>query len=174
MWSKYDYILPSVSDPENNQFSLSILDKSLDWIQVLTMNNERHLIFDSRLLGQLTYSAVINVEIKIEDTTGAFMIYGLNVTILQYIEPYFKTIDNIIIFDTNNKPTYFFIDSHFNLALLNLKIKSVEWNTNDELHWITAIVNESNGYLNFKLDNVSGGLYWARLVANFEWKDSVR
>ena len=174
MWSSLNSSLPDISDPDNDLFSVSILGNNSNWIQVLSNNSKYFLIFDSSLLGQLAQNTTYNVEIKLEDSTKAFMVYSFNVTVIQYASPYFSSITDLVISDLTNEYYDFKINSVFILYNLGLMIKTIEWNSDNIIPWVTEEIKNNSNSFRIRFSHEDSGIYWAKFFASFVCKDFIR
>ena len=174
MWTSLNFSLPDISDPDNDLFSVFILGNDSNWIQVTSSNSKYFLIFDSSLLGQLTQNTTYNVEIKLEDSTKAFMIYSFNVTVIQYASPYFSSINDLVVSDLTNEYYDFEINSMFSLPYLGLVIKTVEWISDNIMPWVIEEIKDNSNSFLIRFSHEDSGIYWAKFFASFVCKDFIR
>ena len=175
MWSKYDYILPDIFDPENNFFTIAVMGNNSYWVHLSTIIASKYeLTFDASLLGQLEEDTQYTIEIKLEDTTNAFTIYYINVNVLRYSTPYFEFIPDLDVKNIVYKSIAIPIGIMFNAINNELKIQAEEWNTHSLLSWINSTLDSNKTIINANVGSLENGDYWIILTAQFIWKDVVK
>ena len=174
MWSKYIYKLPDVYDPENNNFFINVIGNNSYWVTIATPNSSKYNIsIDTSLLGLLDEDTKYTIEIKLEDTTGAYVIYYWNITV-HYSIPYFELIPNVEIMNLNNEHIYYRINTYFNLFQDDYKIHAEECYTENIIPWITNNPTSNNTSMITNISKINIGYYWAKLVVKFTWKNIMR
>ena len=175
MWSKYIYKLPNVSDPENDQFSINVIGNNSYWVTFATPNSSKYDIsIDTSLLGLLEEDTKYTIEIKLEDTTGAFIIYYWNITVLHYSIPQFDLIPNVDIMNLKNENIYYRINTYFNIFQSDYKIHAEECNTENIIPWITNNPTSNNTSMIANALKSNVGDYWVKFVVQFTWKDIIK
>ena len=175
MWSKYIYNLPNVSDPQNNTFFISVIGNNSYWVTFATPNSSKYDIsIDTSLLGLLEEDTIYTIEIKLEDTTGAFIIYYWNITVLHDSIPHFDLIQNVDIANFKNENIYYKINTNFNIFQNDYKILTEECYTGNIIPWITNDPTSNNTSMITNLTKENVGDYWVKLVVQFTWKNIIR
>ena len=136
IWSVYYYDLPDAFDPENNTFTISTIGENSFWTETAENSTHYLLKLDASQLGPLTLDTHYVIKIKIIDSTGAFTIYDLNVTVLKFIDPYFNNINNIALSNFKAREIDLSIISEFEISISDFKIEAYEWSTKNNLQWI--------------------------------------
>ena len=174
MWSKYIYKLPNVSDPENDPFSINVIGNNSYWVTFAAPNSSKYDIsIDTSLLGLLEEDTKYTIEIKLEDTTGSYIIYYWNITVLHYSIPYFNLIPNVDITNFKNENIYYRINTYFNIFESDYKIHAEEWDTKIIIPWITNNPTSNNTSMITNVSKTNIGDYWVKLVVQFTWKDNI-
>ena len=175
MWSKYIYRLPNVYDPENDPFSINVIGDNLYWVTFATPNSSKYDIsIDTSLLGLLEEDTIYTIEIKLEDATGAFIIYYWNITVLHYSIPYFDLIPNVDIRNFKNENIYYRISTYFDIFQNDYKIYAEECYTKNIIPWITNNPTSNNTSMIINVSKTNIGDYWVKLVVQFTWKDIIK
>ena len=175
MWSKYIYKLPDVSDPENDLFSINVIGNNSYWATFATPNSSKYDIsIDTSLLGLLEEDTKYTIEIKLEDTTGAFIIYYWNITAIYYSIPYFDLIPNVDIRNFKNEIIYYRIKTYFNIFESDYKIHAEECDAKNIIPWITNDPTSNNTSMITNVSKDIVGDYWVKLVVQFTWKNIIR
>ena len=123
-WSPYNYLLPHVTEPDGQNFTVRLTDSTPSWIE-LTNNSTLRI---SPLKQQTNQVESVQVEIVLTDETNAFSKYALNVTLQPYFSPQFGAIETISSSDLANGVI-------LNFTLAN-HINAVDWNSNSILSWL--------------------------------------
>ena len=174
MWSKYIYKLPNVSDPENDPFSISVIGNNSYWVTFATPNSSKYDIsIDTSLLGLLEEDTIYTIEIKLEDTTGAFIIYNWNITVLHYSIPHFDLIHNVDLMNLKNENIYYKINTNFNIFQNDYKIHAEECYTGNIIPWINNLAS-NNTSMKTNVSKTNIGDYWVKIVVEFTWKNIIR
>ena len=175
MWSKYIYKLPDVSDPENDPFFINVIGDNSYWVTFASPNSSKYDIsIDTSLLGLLEEDTKYTIEIKLEDTTGAFIIYYWNITVLHYSIPYFDLIPNVDILNLKNENIYYRINTYFDIFQSDYKIHAEDCYAKNIIPWITNNPTSNSTSMIANLAKTNIGDYWVKLVAQFTWKDIIR
>ena len=175
MWSKYIYKLPNVSDPENDPFSINVIGNNSYWATFATPNSSKYDIsIDTSLLGLLEEDTKNTIEIKLEDTTGAYIVYYWNITVLHYSIPYFDLIPNVSIMNFKNENINYRINTYFDIFQNDYKIYAEECYTKNIIPWITNNPNSNNTSMIINVSKTNIGDYWVKLVVQFTWKNIIR
>ena len=174
MWSVYYSDLPDAFDPENNTFTISTIGENSFWTEIAENNTHYQLKLDASQLGPLTLNTHYVIKIKIIDSTGAFMIYDLDVTVLKFIDPYFDNINNIALSSFKVREIDLSIISEFEISIIDLKIEAYEWSTKNNLQWIQNIKTNDKISMIINPIQVHNKIYWVILDAQFEWNSPIR
>ena len=147
-WSFSNYLLPHVTEPDGQNFTIQLADSTPNWIELI--NNSTLKI--SPLEQQITQVKTVQVEILLTDETNAFSKYAMNVTLQPYFSPQFGAIETINSSDLVNG------------VILNITspnyINAVDWSSNSSLSWLHF--NASSSVLMLK-SQMPVGIIWCRL-----------
>ena len=174
MWSVYYYDLPDASDPENNTFTISTIGENSFWTETAENSTHYLLKLDASQLGPLRLDTHYVIKIKIIDSTGAFTIYNLNVTVLKFIDPYFDNINNIPLSNNQAREIDLSIISEFEISIIDLKIQAYEWSTKNNLQWIQN--KKTNDKISIIINpiQVHNKIYWVILDTQFKCNNPIK
>ena len=171
MCSNNNFKLPSVIDPENLTFTISLIDENLKWIKILDLNGTSFLSIDTTFIGILSTDTQYSVGIKLVNLLGSFSIYYINITAHAQDTPYFETISNQSISSSKRYELNTKIISNFNILNLELNVEAIYWNSVNNVWWINQSSNSTSVIVN--PNSSIEGNFWVKLVAQFNWKTSV-
>ena len=174
MWSVYLYDLPDASVLNNDTFTISVIGNNSFWTEITQNGTHGQLKLDAGQLGSLTEDTHYVIEIKIKNSKGSFMTYGLIVIVLKYIKPYFSQINSIFLPDLQIKVLNLSIISEFELSGLYLQVQANEWTTNKTLQWISNTVLNYDVSITVNPIQASSKMYWVILYGEFTCKNSIR
>ena len=146
-WLPYNYLLPHVTEPDGQNFTIQLADSTPGWIE-LTNNTLRISPFKQ----QTNQIEIVQVEIVLTDETNAFSKYAMNVTLQPYFSPQFGAIEIINSSDLVNGVI-------LNITSLNY-INAIDWSSNSSLSWLHFNASSSVLMLNSK---IPVGINWCRL-----------
>ena len=146
-WSNYDYLLPNITEPDGQNFTVQLSNSTPSWIELI--NNSTINI--SPIMQQTSKSETVSVEIVLTDETNAFSKYILNVTLLPYLSPQYEIIKNIYINIFDGAVLYVISPSPVNV---------VDWSSDSILSWL--YFNISSSMLMLK-DQMPVNTIWCRL-----------
>ena len=164
-----------MSDPENDPFSINVIGNNSYWVTFAAPNLSKYDIsVDTSLLGLLEEDTKYTIEIKLEDTTEAYIIYYWNITVLHYSIPYFDFIPNVDIRNFKNENIYYRINTYFNIFENDYKIHAEECYTKNIIPWINNNLTSNNTSMITNVSKTNIGDYWVKIVVEFTWKNIIR
>ena len=125
--------LPSIYDPDSSSFSISLLNNSLNFIYITSINENGETVYFINIdcsYKDSWYSAgeFLNLTLILSDDSRAFTEYQVYIN-LSY--------NSVIKFDHINDVNINLSQSaNFSLNIGNAKFKVKEWETNEDINWI--------------------------------------
>ena len=166
MCSEYTYTLPDVSDPENDTFIVSVDDPNSYWMLIESNNLKQKLVINSNKLNELDKNTDYTIKIKIEDSTGAFTDYYLNLTVLKRGTPYLDNIQDIVY--PKVKELEVKIHSEIELSKVIIKIGAFDWE-NKPISWVEIYLRDNIALIKLKPSKLIHGEFCSVIVVETNW-----
>ena len=147
-WSNFEYLLPHITDPDGQGFTVHLSNSTPNWIALI----DNSTIRVTPIKQPTSQSETVSVEIVLTDDTNAFSKYILNVTLLPYQCPQYENIVSISSSDL--------IDGvALNITSPN-PVNAVDWSSDSILSWL--YFNTSSSMLMLK-DKMPVNTTWCKL-----------
>ena len=166
MCSEYTYTLPDISDPENDTFIVSVDDHNSYWMLIESNNLKQKLVINSNKLNKLDKNTDYSIKIKIEDSTGAFTNYYLNLTVLKRETPYLDNIQDIVY--PKVKDLEVKIHSEIELSKVILKMGAFDWEYKP-ISWVETYLRDNMALIKLKPSNLVYGEFCSVIVVETNW-----
>ena len=154
-WSNYDYLLPHITEPDGQNFTVQLSNLTPNWVKLF--NNS--MIRISPIKQQTSQSETVSVEIMLTDETNAFSKYILNVTLQPNLSPQYEIIKNI------------YIDLFDKVALRVISpnpVNVVDWRSDSKLSWLYF-----NNVVDWRSDSKLSWLYFNTSSSMLVLKDQM-
>ena len=147
-WSNYDYLLPHITEPDGQGFTVQLSNSTPRWIELI----ENSKIRVSPVKQQITHNEIVAAEIVLTDDTNAFSKYILSVTLQTYLTPKYEIIETI--------SSSYLIDGIELSVTSPSQVNVIDWNSGLILSWL--YFNTSSSTLMLK-DQMSVNTIWCKL-----------